>query len=378
MAKITADILNLQPQTRAADNKNKKSPDKQTEDYKLFEEWLKFCEVDGLEEETLRGYRHNVTLFLWWWHHSGNADKVDPHPRNVTVKVAREYAAYLRNPVENRWGVAHSKTTLSPATVANYGRALKVWFNWLDREGYIEATPFTRAVKFNTRKPDKTIKHLPLDELTKLFAYLTDPERCKTFVGSRDLAVITLLLDSGIRLGELVSVTVENLDMINLRCKITGKTGTRFALFSERCRDALKVYLKFREKQEDPDGPLWYSEDNYPLTHNGMVIAIRRISDKSGVKFHPHMFRHTFGLLMSNKVSAFELKEMMGHESVKTTEIYIQQNIDLLGESYRPNAPLTVLRDDLPGMARKRRGRPSNAMVNMRKLSSANKKKKKK
>ncbi len=126
-----------------------------------------------------------------------------------------------------------SKSTLAPATVANYSRPLKVWFNWLEEEGHIPATPFTKAVKFTTRKTDKVIKHVSINDLAKLFAYLTEPARLKTYRGCRDMAVITLFLDSGVRLGELVSLRLCDLDMTNMRCVIRGKTGQRYALFSE-------------------------------------------------------------------------------------------------------------------------------------------------
>ncbi len=100
--------------------------DKKGEDYALFEEWLSFCRLDGLEEKTIGGYRLNVNWFLWWWNNKGSAKQKGAHPRNVSIKDAREYAAYLREPAENRWDVPSSKSVLSYATVANYSRPLKI------------------------------------------------------------------------------------------------------------------------------------------------------------------------------------------------------------------------------------------------------------
>ncbi len=75
--------------------------------------------------------------------------------------------------------------------------------------------------------------------------------------------MITLFLDSGI--GELRSIKISDLDFNHMRVKISGKTGSREAMFSEKCKDAIATYLKMRKAQDEGDGPLWYSEDKYPL-----------------------------------------------------------------------------------------------------------------
>lgn len=330
------------------------------EDFQLFQDWLTFCHTEDLEPVTLRGYHFNVDKFLWWWHASGNAERLGAHPRNLTVKEAREYASYLKTPTENRWGVAGSKSKLSPATVGNYARPLKVFFNWLEQEGHIEKSPFDRQVKFGTRKGDKTIKHVGTEDLAILFTYLTEPQRLKTYKGCRDLAMIMLLLDSGIRFGELMSIQVAALDLLNFKVKISGKTGTRYALFSEDTKNTLADYLKLRLAQGEKKGPLWFSEDGGPLGHYGAITSIRRVAERSGAKFTPHAMRHTFALLMSRRVSTFELKELLGHSSITTTQIYVQQNIDILGDRYRPHSPLSVLKEQLPGLQNRRRGRPKN------------------
>ncbi len=62
-----------------------------SEDYGLFEEWLTFCKLEGLEAKTLRGYRYNVDKFLWWWNHTGLAERLRAHPSNVTLREARTH-----------------------------------------------------------------------------------------------------------------------------------------------------------------------------------------------------------------------------------------------------------------------------------------------
>lgn len=170
----------------------------------LIEEWLDYGRADDLALKTIADYHDKVYKFWWWWHdHTQYAHKLGAHPPNVTVKEAREYVVYLREPQEMRWGIEAKvkKPKLSAASVSSYGRAVKVFFNWLEAENYIETNPFGKKVKFSNRhKQDQTIKRVQESDLTLLFTFLTAPTRVATYLGCRDLAIICFLLDSGIRL----------------------------------------------------------------------------------------------------------------------------------------------------------------------------------
>ena len=147
---------------------------------RLVYQWLDDCRVNGLATSTIEDYQDKTLKFYWWWtEHSHFAEKVGVHPENVTPLEARQFAAYLRERVEFRWGITKpvnnkSSEVLSPASIASYGRAVKVFFNWLEREEYIDKNPFNRSVRFKNRsKQDKVLKTIPPEGLSKIFKALT-------------------------------------------------------------------------------------------------------------------------------------------------------------------------------------------------------------
>jgi hypothetical protein len=96
----------------------------------LVDEWLEACRADGLALKTRQDYTEKVAKFRWWWvEHL----KKPFHPKHVTTKDARAFAAYLREPLAFRWGlpVVKDKQTLAPSSVQAYGRAFKVFFNMI-------------------------------------------------------------------------------------------------------------------------------------------------------------------------------------------------------------------------------------------------------
>jgi integrase len=174
---------------------------------------------------TLEDY-HDKIYKYWWWrtHDARYADTGGQHPQSVTRKEARDYAIYLRNSQKVRWGelTRPGKETLSPASVASYGRVVKVFFAWLITEGYIDDDPFAgKGVSFNTKhKEARVVKVVDAGDLEKIFNYLMNSNRLQYYNGPRNLAIIALLTDSGIRRGELLGLKVDDFDLENNRCMV--------------------------------------------------------------------------------------------------------------------------------------------------------------
>lgn len=325
----------------------------------LIGKWLNYgLKVDGLARDTLYGYSDAAGRFLWWWAiHTKSGEEAGGHPRHVTPYHLQEFFSYLREPADTRWGepVQHGKRELSVHTISWYGRSLRPFFSWLEKQGQIEKSPFDHTVKFRPRKADRTVKVVKTDQLAKLFTFLCSKNRLSTFTGVRDLAMISLLLDSGVRRGELLSLHLDDLDLTGLRCRVTGKTGPRLAYFGQVTKGYLWDYLKLRNESDTPDW-LWLTRDGEPLGEHTFADIIRHVAKQSGVSFHAHKLRHTFGTLLASKVSAFELKDLMGHSDLKTTLIYVNLNPDRLSQVHNEHSPLTALQSEL-GLHRKP-GRP--------------------
>jgi site-specific recombinase XerD len=278
--------------------------------------------------------------FWWWWsEHTHYREKLGSHPKCVTVSEARQFAAYLREETNHRWGIKTKQPHLSQASIDSYGRTTKVFFSWLEQQGFISATPFNASVRFyNKHKPDRIIKVLEPEKVNQILFALSQPARLETFTGTRDLAIFTLLIDSGIRLGELLSITFGDLELKNNRVKVRGKTGQRYAMFGDICRTAISGYLKFPHiKALSSSNFLWLTPEGNQLTENGFQSLIKRVIKASGVHFHAHQLRHTFASMMAAQgVNVFDLKELMGHSSITTTEIYVKLNADHLSSVLLP------------------------------------------
>jgi site-specific recombinase XerD len=189
----------------------------------------------------------------------------------------------LRNSQKVRWGelTRPGKETLSPASVASYGRVVKVFFAWLITEGYIDDDPFAgKGVSFNTKhKEARVVKVVDAGDLEKIFNYLMNSNRLQYYNGPRNLAIIALLTDSGIRRGELLGLKVDDFDLENNRCMVSGKTGERWVHFSEACRVAIKGYFNMREIWHQGIYPeMWLTDESHPLGYHGFSVMITRLS----------------------------------------------------------------------------------------------------
>lgn len=332
--------------------------------------WITFCRSNGLSKTSLNNYNKHIMKFYWWYSaYAKLPEKVGKDLSALTPDHMREYVAYLREPVAFRWGkkVVKGKEKLSAASVSTLAKTVRVFLNWITDEKVIPVSPFNRSVKITTSKdPVRTNHHKNLAEiqLAHIFAYLTDPDRLSTFTGMRNYAIVSLLLDSGMRQGELVSMRLCDVDFDRSRVVIRGKTGERVCFFSPSTRAALLDYYNdYRKKlknQLTPQSKFWMTPYKREFAAGGVERMLQRVSEACGVDFSAHKFRHTFASIMVNRVGIYELKELLGHSSLVTTQIYTHTNPDKLQNVYVNNSPLSIL-DVGQKKGRRGPGRPKGA-----------------
>jgi site-specific recombinase XerD len=219
------------------------------------------------------------------------------------LETARSFAAYLaargmptqpasiaREHVEAYLADATDRG-LSAATVARFYRNLQQLFRWLVDDGEIQRSPMT-----NMRPPSIPEQPVPLIGIEQLRALINT---CKgdTFTNRRDLALIRLLLDTGMRAGECVGLTVEDIDREQAVAFVMGKGGRgRACVYGARTADALRRYMRARTKQPGAAlyRQLWLGKKG-PLTVSGLAQMLERRCEDAGIpKIHPHQFRHEF------------------------------------------------------------------------------------
>jgi site-specific recombinase XerD len=179
---------------------------------------------------------------------------------------------------------------LSPATVAKHYCSLKQLFKWLTEDGEIARSPMERM-----SPPSVPEQPVPILDDAALSALLAT---CKgnTFENRRDTAIIRLLLDTGMRAGELCGLRVEVVDFEHQVTLVVGKGGRHRACpFGSKTADALRRYLRFRGRQDAPESsPFWLGKRGR-MTDSGVCQMLERRCVDAGIPpVHPHQFRHTF------------------------------------------------------------------------------------
>ncbi|WOQ15642.1 tyrosine-type recombinase/integrase [Raineyella sp. W15-4] len=182
-------------------------------------------------------------------------------------------------------------TRTAPATVTKNYRSVQQLFRWLEDDGEIPETPMKRMKA--PKVPVKPVDVMTVADLEKLLA------SCKgnTFENRRDLAIIRLFTDTGMRAGEMAGLTLPDLDFEQQVANVMGKgRRPRACPFGAKTADALRRYIRARRSHPKAAGSdaLWLGKKG-PMLQGGIAQMLDRRADDAGVPHvHPHRFRHTF------------------------------------------------------------------------------------
>jgi len=221
----------------------------------------------------------------------------------------------------------------------NYARARKVaclrsFFKYLHKMKIISNNPSIdlESPKINSRHP----VYLTLEESKQLLSSIDGENK------ERDYAIITLFLNCGLRLSELISIDIN---------KITGDTLTvigkgnkeRTVYLNNACLEALKEYMRVRPVEDVKDkNALFLSERKRRISKRSVQYLVKKyigISNLDTEKYSPHKLRHTAATLMYKygKVDIRSLQEILGHENISTTQIYTHLDEDTLRNAVQSN-----------------------------------------
>lgn len=232
---------------------------------------------------------------------------------------------------------------LSPASVAAYIRVVRRLFSFLHEDGLIDQNP---AQKLKVPKPPRgKPKAISSADFQALLAAID----VNTVVGKRDRAVILLLADSGCRVGGLVGLEVEDIDLERCRMLLKEKGGKlRSGFFSDLTKRALVAWLEVRP--DNRGNRLFVSlgtRSDAHLTDQGVREMLKRLKRKAGVKgpVNPHSFRHGFAReYLSNGGNLASLADTLGHSNVNVTwqayAIFTTDELKAAHERYSPVACL--------------------------------------
>lgn len=272
----------------------------------LIEKFISAKEIEGCSERTTQYYKSTLVKMN---------EKMN---KGITHMNTDDLRTYL---------VDYQKmNNCSKVSVDNVRRNLSSFFSWLEEENYILKSPMKRIHKIKT---DKVIKETYSDETLELLR-----DNCECL---RDLAIIDILASTGMRVGELVKLNINDIDFENRECVVFGKGNKeRPVYFDARTKIHLKNYLNSRK---DKNSALFVSLDapHDRLQISGVEIRLRQLGRKSGVqKVHPHKFRRTVATKAIDKGMPIEqVQSLLGHSQIDTTMHYAMVNQNNVKESHR-------------------------------------------
>jgi site-specific recombinase XerD len=281
----------------------------------IFTDFYNYMEADQKSYATIKHYIEYVADFM---DEVAQGDKKEFY-KDVTVPQIREYIVSLRRRIENGKEVKNSDSIQ-----ATRWSAINAFFNFLVMDDYIDINPMTKTKRPKNKK-EKPIVYLEQDEINNILNKIK-AESKPQFV-NRDLAIITLGVGTGIRVGALVQINVDDIDFRENTIHVIEKGGKeRYLKFGTNARNILSAWLIDRATYfEDVDtDALFISQHRRRLTTEGVRKFMDKYADGINGK---HITAHT--MRKSTATNAIKagadiqtVADMLGHNSVTTTQRY--------------------------------------------------------
>ena len=267
------------------------------ENVELLGTFISSKKVEGCSDKTIHYYKSSIEKLI------------ATVKKNVCDIATNDIRCYLAEQQEQRG--------LSKVTIDNLRRIYSSFFSWLEDEDYITKSPVRRIHKVRT---DALVKEVLTDENIEVLR-----DSCQEL---RDIAMIDLLLSTGMRVGELVKINREDIDFQERQCIVFGKGNKeREVYFNARTKIHLKKYL---EQRTDTNPALFVSlhEPHTRLTISGVEVRLRQLGKRVNLnKVHPHKFRRTLATMAIDKGMPIEqVQKMLGHVKIDTTLHYAMVN----------------------------------------------------
>lgn len=223
----------------------------------------------------------------------------------------------------------------SKNTISRKISSIRSFYKYLARNNYIKYNPFTLVS--TVKKDQKIPKFLYYNELEKLF----DSVDINTEFGIRNRLLLELLYATGMRVGELENIKLKDINFNEQTIKVLGKGNKeRLTYYGDYAKEYLELYLeKSREKllKNSKEEYLFINNKGKRLTSRGIRYIINDVIEKSSLdlKISPHTLRHTFAThLLNEGCDILSVKELLGHESLKATQIYTHVTNESLRTTY--------------------------------------------
>lgn len=291
---------------------------------KILTDYCAYMQLErGLSLHTIEGYRRDVVMLL---------DYLEENNVSIAEASADTLSAFL---------CTLHEIGIAPRSQARILSGVKSFFRFIRMEGYITADPceLLEAPQYGKHLPDV----LSVEEIDALIASL-DPEKAET---PRNHAILETLYGSGVRVSELTELKISNMDLDEGYLLVTGKGNKqRIVPLSPTSIELISEYLEIRRQGPIKPGNediLFLNRRGAKMTRVMVFYVVRDAAAAAGItkKVSPHTLRHSFAThLLEGGANLRAIQEMLGHESIATTEIYLHLDRTRLRRELLDHHPL--------------------------------------
>ena len=296
---------------------NTKKINKELESYL---EYLKFQK--NYSDYTINSYCEDIIEFLDY------ASRENLNFKDIEYSDIRFFLMYLKDDrCDNNSSICRKLSSL------------RGFYKYMANEGIVKTNVF--SLVNGPKKSKKLPRYFEYNELEEMFLV---PDK-STPLGQRDSLLLEMLYATGVRVGELVSIKVSDIDFGSRNILILGKGNKeRYVTYGEYCEDALNLYLGdgYHTLNTNNSDYLFLNNNGGELTERGVRYILDQIIKKTGINknISPHMIRHSFAThLLNEGCDLLTVQKLLGHESIKATQIYTHVTTDRLKEVYYNSFP---------------------------------------
>ncbi|RME62580.1 MAG: tyrosine recombinase XerC [Nitrospirae bacterium] len=281
-------------------------------------EFLRYMELEkSASRHTLRAYKKDLEEFFSF---------ARTPVKDIEVSHIRGFIAFRLNK-------GCSKTTVSRQLAT-----LRSFFRFLHREGYVDLNP---AKLIQNPKTDRTLpRFLSVDEV---FTLVEEPEGFG-FLPVRDRAILELIYSAGLRVSEVASLSIDDVNLKDGYVKVKGKRRKeRIVPIGSKARDALRDYIIERKLLKKETDAFFINRKGGALSTRSIRKIVVKYARKAGIggSIGPHTLRHTFAThLLQGGADLRVIQELLGHSSLSSTQVYTHLDITHLMDIYDRSHPL--------------------------------------
>ena len=292
----------------------------------LFDKYLNYIKTErSYSPHTISSYGNDIQQFYSYIEQNYGLNRTPPE--NISRQILRSFLAQLKRQ-------KYAATSLNRKIAC-----LKSFFKFLFIHKHIHSNPAAGLYSLRTEKKIPFI--LNYEQIKKAISLIDTT----TILGSRDRAILELFYGTGMRLSELANLRMDDIDLVNNVIKVFGKgSKERLVPIGEMAKQAITNYLKKRDDQTQKSK----KSDAVLLNQFGNKLSIRGIQRRvarylqfvSSDGTHPHSLRHAFAThLLDEGADLIAVKELLGHESLSTTQIYTHVSAEKLKKVYKQAHP---------------------------------------